>query len=80
MPRDLYEERRKESPGFDPKIEHMRLRDGFAGRAMEGLLGDLQMLDVIAKQRNTPFGLCVGEIAYEIADGMMQARKRRGEK
>lgn len=74
---DTAPERRITAPGFDPKIEWQRLRDGFAGRAMEGLLGDLDTVQLAAKQRGIGFGECVGEIAYEIADGMMKARKRK---
>lgn len=71
---------RRTPPGFDPKIERERLRDTFAGRAMEGLLGDLQLMHQGAAGDSVEVGEFIGKLAYEIADGMMKARKRRGEK
>lgn len=68
------------SPGFDPKIEWTRLRDGFAGRAMEAVLADMATLQKGAEANKIPFGEFVGQIAYEIADGMMKARKQRNSK
>jgi hypothetical protein len=78
MPRDQVEERRVTAPGFDPKIEWARLRDGFAGRAMEALLHNVKLMHDLSEATGQPFGAFIGEKAYEIADGMMQARKRRG--
>lgn len=65
------------SPGFDPKIEWNRARDGFAGRAMAALLSDTAAMQKAATANNVPFGEFVGQVAYEIADGMMKAKKQR---
>lgn len=68
------------SPGFDPKIECARLRDNFAGRAMAALLADVPALQHAATANQVPFGDFVGQVAYEVAEGMMKARNKRNTK
>lgn len=63
------------SPGFDHRIECERVRDSFAGRAMATLLQDVPRLEKAAESIGVPFGDFVGQVAYEVAVGMMKARK-----
>lgn len=59
---------------YNEEIERKRLRDQFAGRAMEGLMREDTGVQGIAQANGKSFGDMVGIIAYEIADGMMKAR------
>jgi len=59
---------------FNEEIERKRLRDQFAGRAMEGLMGRLELIDSIAQARGMTAENYIGITAYGIADGMMKAR------
>lgn len=64
------------APGgkFNEEIERKRLRDQFAGRAMEQILGDLKLIHSLSKEIGIATEDYIGETAYRIADGMMKAR------
>lgn len=57
---------------YNEEIERKRLRDQFAGRAMEALLGMEFVQLLLRDSRNRPD--MIGVISYEIADSMMKAR------
>jgi hypothetical protein len=61
---------------FDPAIEDKRLRDQFAGRAMEGLIAKLEVM-----QASTPVGSTledfIADLAWSITDSMMTKRNEK---
>lgn len=59
---------------FDPAIEDKRLRDQFAGRAMEALLRDLKLMMALAEGAGLSVEDFIGEMMYKIADSGMKAR------
>lgn len=62
---------------FDPAIEDKRLRDQFAGRAMEALLVDLKFIHETAQaMRCTPADY-VAITAWDIADSMIKKRNEK---
>jgi hypothetical protein len=56
----------------EPSLSGMTLRDYFAAKAMQGLLGSLG--EWTASTPDLPFGDTVACDAYWIADAMMKAR------
>lgn len=59
---------------FNEEIERKRLRDQFAGRAMEALLVDLKFIHETAQvMRCTPADY-VAITSWDIADSMMKKR------
>ena len=59
---------------FDPAIEDKRLRDQFAGRAMEALLKDLKLMMALAEGAGMSVEDFIGKTMYQIADSGMKAR------
>lgn len=59
---------------FDPAIEDKRLRDQFAGRAMEALLKDLKLMMALAEGADLSVEDFIGKTMYQIADSGMKAR------
>lgn len=56
---------------YNEEIERKRLRDQFAGRAMEAMLGSDRILKLFSEEN---FDRMIGAAAYGVADGMMKAR------
>lgn len=62
---------------YNEEIERKRLRDQFAGRAMERLLGDLRLINELATARGSTYSDIVAEMSWEVADSMMKKRNAK---
>ena len=66
------------APPFHGRVPGMSLRDWFAGQALAGILGNIDMargVGVLAKQAGEAPEGYLAEVAYAHADAMLKARE-----
>jgi len=63
------------APVLSNDKQGMTMRDWFAGKAMQGMFSDADVLQVMAKGKRAAV-IEVADMAYQVADAMLKAREQ----